>query len=557
MLRKIINDPTAFVDEVLEGVLAAHPDHLRRAAGSPRAIVRADAARPGTVAILTGGGSGHLPLFLGFIGAGLLDGAAVGNVFSSPSARDMLAATRETSRGAGVLYLYGNYGGDVYNFDLAADLARGEGIEVETVLGVDDLLSAPPEESHRRRGVAGLALIIKATGAAAARGWPLSEVARVARDAAARTRTIGVGLSPTILPAAGKPTFELADGEMEVGIGIHGERGVHRGPLEDADAITDRFLAALETELELTAGARVSVLVNGLGATPQEELYLIYRRTAQRLAEREVTIAHRYIGEYATSLEMAGASLSVCVLNDELAGLLDDPVDAALFAPWAPAPRQVGAVVPAPRDAVGPAPERAASDLARAVDAALETWKSSADELRDLDAAVGDGDLGLTVAAGADAAQEAIRRLPPDATRAQLLLEAAAAFATANPSTFAALVGTAGIAASTRSIASASWADALDAAIGAIAARGGAEPGDKTLLDPLWAALAVLRENGSAHNAADAAASETERTRETTAKRGRAAWAGERSRGVADPGAVAVTRLLQALAAHSTSAAPS
>ncbi|PKQ31204.1 MAG: dihydroxyacetone kinase [Actinobacteria bacterium HGW-Actinobacteria-2] len=321
-MRKIINDPQDFVDEVIDGLLLAHPDHLR-AVDADRRVLATTTVVPNQVGIVTGGGSGHLPLFLGYVGQGLCTAVAIGNVFSSPSAEQMAAAITAADAGAGVLCLYGNYGGDVLNFDLACDLV--DGVQTATVLGVDDVLSAPKQRADTRRGVAGLVFAYKVAGAAAARGASLAEVTEVARRATAATGTAGVGLSPTILPAAGKPTFTLAEGEMEIGIGIHGEPGRQRGPLQTADEITEMLIRPVLEDLEITAGDRVAVLVNGLGSTPAEELYLIYRKAAQLLAEAGVSIARRYIGEYATSLEMAGASLSLLRLDDELLTLLDAP----------------------------------------------------------------------------------------------------------------------------------------------------------------------------------------------------------------------------------------
>jgi len=330
-VKKLINDPDAFVDEMLEGLLLAHPDQLRSASPDNRALVRADAPIAGKVGIVTGGGSGHLPVFLGYVGAGLCTGVAVGNVFSSPSAEQCLAATKASDGGAGVLYLYGNYGGDVLNFDLAADMAELEGIQTRTVLVTDDVASQPPERAAERRGVAGLVLAYKVAGAAAERGDSLEEVAAAAQAAVDATRTMGIGLSPTILPTVGKPTFELDEGQMEIGIGIHGEPGIHRGPLETADRVADRLLDAIVADLGLTGGERVVVLVNGMGATPLEELYLVYRRVHKRLADLGVGIHRRYIGEFATSLEMAGASLTVMRLDDRLAELIDAPARSPFF----------------------------------------------------------------------------------------------------------------------------------------------------------------------------------------------------------------------------------
>jgi dihydroxyacetone kinase DhaK subunit len=330
-VKKLINDPEAFVEEMLDGLLLAHPDELRAASDDRRALVRADAPVAGQVGIVTGGGSGHLPVFLGYVGRGLCSGVAIGNVFSSPSAEQVFAATKATDGGAGVLYLYGNYGGDVLNFDLAADLAEAEDIETATVLVTDDVASAPPEKADTRRGVAGMVLVYKCAGAAAEQGRSLAEVAAVATAANAATRSMGVGLSPTILPAAGKPTFELAEGEMELGIGIHGEPGTRRSTLETADAVTEQLVSALVEDLGLTGGDRVAVLVNGMGATPLEELYVVYRKVHQLLTAAGVTIHRPYVGEYATSLEMAGASITLMRLDDELAALLDAPASSPFF----------------------------------------------------------------------------------------------------------------------------------------------------------------------------------------------------------------------------------
>jgi dihydroxyacetone kinase len=250
VMQKILNDPEPFVDEMLDGILAAHPGQLRRP--SPRAIVRADAPVARKVGIATGGGSGHLPVFMGYVGRGLIDGAAIGNVFASPSSDDMLEVTRAISGGAGVLYLYGNYGGDRLNFDLAAELAADEGIEVRTILGADDVASAPPERASARRGIAGIFFLYKVAGAAAAEGMTLDQVAAVTERAAAGTRTMGVALSPCTIPAAGVPTFELPVGQMEIGMGIHGEPGVRRGPLATA---TNRWMNADEPAASADASA--------------------------------------------------------------------------------------------------------------------------------------------------------------------------------------------------------------------------------------------------------------------------------------------------------------
>lgn len=330
-MKKLINDPEDFVDEMIDGLLRAHPEQLVAATDDRRVLVRADAPVQGHVGIVTGGGSGHLPAFLGYVGRGLCTGVAVGNVFSSPSSEQMHEATKAVDGGAGVLYLYGNYGGDVFNFDLAGDLAELDGIETRTVLITDDALSAPQDRRTERRGVAGMVFAFKVAGASAERGDDLEGVAELAQRAVDATRTVGVGLSPTILPAAGKPTFELEEGEMEIGIGIHGEPGKHRGPLESADQVGERLLDAILDDHDLEAGDAVAVMVNGLGATPLEELYLIFRKVDQILGERGIVVERTYVGEYATSLEMAGASLTVMKLDDELRTLLAAEASSPFF----------------------------------------------------------------------------------------------------------------------------------------------------------------------------------------------------------------------------------
>ena len=557
-MRKIINAADTFVDEVLDGILLAHPDELRAVTADRRALARTDVQGSGRVGIVTGGGSGHLPFFLGYVGRGLCSAVAVGNVFSSPSAAQIHAASRAVDSGAGLLYLYGNYGGDVVNFDIAGELCASEGIEVRTVLGTDDLQSAPADQAETRRGVAGLVLVYKAAGACAEQGASLDEVERVARKAVAATRTMGVGLSPTILPAAGEPTFALDDGEMEIGVGIHGERGTHRGPLESADRITDRFIAEIEQEIDLTAGSRVAVLVNGLGATPLEELYVIYRRVHRALEERGVEIAYRLVGEYVTSLEMAGASVSIMAVDDELAELLHAPAGSPFFrqgdAPVTTAPSADAAAVldaPVAVDAVladGP------SALRAALVTALPRMAGHREELRDLDAALGDGDLGITVAEGSRAAAEALTALPEAADARSVLRAAGLAFSSANPSTFAALVG-AGVMSAAETLEPGTHATATQAApllravAAQIAERGGAQLGDKTLLDVLDRVSAAIESGSGAEELQRVAADAVEETAQWQSRRGRAAWQQERSIGQRDPGSVAVQRFVDEIGA--------
>lgn len=330
-MKKFINEPGKFVDEMIEGILSAHPRDLKVINEDLRCIVRAEPGRPGKVGISTGGGSGHLPVFLGYIGDGMIDGCAVGNVFASPSAEQMFEVTKAIHAGSGVLYIYGNYGGDYMNFDMAAEMASMEGIRVEQVLVKDDVASAPRGNEGSRRGVAGLFFAYKIAGASAAGMASLDDVKRVTERALAGTRTMGVALSPCIIPEAGRPTFTIAEDEMEIGMGIHGEPGILRGKMMTADEIVDVMIGKILEDLPYASGDEVSVLINGLGATPKEELYIVFRRVAQQLKDKGIEIYHPYIGEFATSMEMAGMSITLMKLDDELKRLLDQSAYTPFF----------------------------------------------------------------------------------------------------------------------------------------------------------------------------------------------------------------------------------
>jgi len=330
-MKKFLNEPKQFVDEMLEGILLAHPDQLSFAAGDRRCIIRAGSPVKGKVGIATGGGSGHLPLFLGYVGQGMLDGCSVGGVFQSPSAEQMLNVTRAIDGGKGVLYIYGNYGGDIMNFDMAKDMASMDNIRVEQVVGAEDIASAPKGQEGKRRGVAGIFFLYKCAGAMAESGASLDEVRRVAEKAGASVRTMGVALSPNIVPEVGKPQFSLGENEMEIGMGIHGEPGIRRGALKKADDIVQEMMEPVLKDLPFSSGDKVAVLINGLGATPKEEMYVLYRKVGLILKEKKISVYHVYVGEFATSLEMAGASISLLKLDDELARLLAKPARTPFF----------------------------------------------------------------------------------------------------------------------------------------------------------------------------------------------------------------------------------
>jgi len=333
-MKKIINDPYQVVEETLGGILKAYPYHLRVSKDSPRALVRADAPVKGKVGLCTGGGSGHIPVFLGYVGPGLLDGVSVGNVFSSPGAEDMLAATKEVNGGAGVLYIFGNYSGDVMNFEMAAEMAGLEGIPVQMSIAKDDVASAPRSEKDSRRGVAGIFFAYKLAGAKADTMANLEEVKATADQVIEETCSIGVALSPCTIPAAGKPTFTIAEDEMELGMGIHGEPGLERTKLKKADEIADMMAEKVINDLPFKSGEEVAVLVNGLGATPPEELFILYNRFHDVLGNHGISVYKTFIGEYATSMEMAGASLTLLRLNKEFKTLLDAPAFSPFLLQW-------------------------------------------------------------------------------------------------------------------------------------------------------------------------------------------------------------------------------
>ena len=329
--KKLMNAADDIVREMIEGLCGAAPEHVYMHPDNWRAVIARSGPRPGKVGVLVGGGSGHEPAFVGYVGKGMADAAAIGNVFASPSPDPVEVATRAISGGAGVLYLYGNYAGDVMNFDMAADLVGMDGIEVRTVLGIDDVASAPPGEIGRRRGIAGGFFLFKCAGAAADLGRDLDGVEKAARHAVASMRTMGVALEPCSLPHTLVPNFTLGADEMEIGLGIHGEPGVQRGPLRPADAVTDDLVDRIVADMPLGRGDRVAVLVNGLGATSLMELYVMHRRVKQRLDDIGVSIHRSHVGEYVTSLEMAGASVTLMQLDGDLQALLDHPVDACMY----------------------------------------------------------------------------------------------------------------------------------------------------------------------------------------------------------------------------------
>ncbi len=330
-MKKIINKPEQFVSEMMEGIVAAYQDKVTMLDGDFRILVKSTPTKAGKVGIVTAGGSGHLPVFLGYVGEGLLDGCAVGNVFASPSAQKMADMIKACDYGSGVLCLYGNYGGDRLNFDMACEMLEMDDIQTKTVLVSDDVASSPKETKDKRRGVAGMVYAFKIAGAAADKLLSLEEVAVVAQKALDNTRTMGVALSPCIVPEVGKPTFSIKDDEIEVGMGIHGEPGIEVRPMMSADEIAHTVVDKILEDNPLKSGDEVSVMVNGLGATPLEELLIVYRKVHQILSALGVTIYMPHIGEFATSMEMAGLSITIMKLDQELKELLRAPASTPFY----------------------------------------------------------------------------------------------------------------------------------------------------------------------------------------------------------------------------------
>ena len=327
-MKKLINDPKSVVQESVQGFGLAHAG-LVTVSEDPIYITRKDAPVAGKVGLVSGGGSGHEPLHAGYVGKGMLDAAVPGAVFTSPTPDQILPATLAANAGAGVVHIVKNYTGDVLNFETAAELAEAEGVSVRTVLVNDDVAVEDSLYTAGRRGVGGTVLVEKIAGAAAERGDGLESVVAIGERVNANVRTMGVALTACTVPHAGTPSFDLDENEIEIGIGIHGEPGRHRIPMENADGITDRLLEPVLADLKITAGDRVLLFVNGMGGTPLSELYIVYRRAVQVLADAGATVDRSLVGNYITSLEMQGCSISVLRLDDELTALWDAPVHTA------------------------------------------------------------------------------------------------------------------------------------------------------------------------------------------------------------------------------------
>ncbi|MGB3877488.1 MAG: dihydroxyacetone kinase family protein, partial [Shinella zoogloeoides] len=511
--KKLINAPENIIPEMIEGMVGAHPDMLRVEGETGRAVVAVDGPRDGKVGIVVGGGSGHEPAFAGYVGRGLADAAAVGNVFASPSPAHIAEAARAADGGVGVLMLYGNYTGDVLNFTMAAEELEQAGIPVRHVAVADDVASAPAGRKSERRGIAGDFFVFKVAGAAADLGEPLARVEALALAANDATRSIGVALSPCSLPQTGKPNFTIGDEDMEIGMGLHGEPGIRRQKLAPADAVTDELMDAVLAELDLKAGSRVAVLVNGLGATSQIELYVIFRRVKQRLDALGIDIHASWVGEYATSLEMAGASVTLMKLDDTLQALLDHPcrtpaLVVGAFEKSDVSARSRKAVKAAESTAAAPEKPRellTEGDVTPTIFRAMmhtvgEQIIAEKNWLSELDGVIGDGDHGVTMEIGWKAVQHALEDTQADETIEGICKRMAKAFLDAVGASSGPLYATAFLRAGTAvshrlNLDGAGMAEWLGAACQGIRDRGRAEPGDKTMIDAWVPAVEAAQES--------------------------------------------------------------
>ena len=316
-MKKIINNPANFVEESIDGLIKSHPDIYALASDNNRVITRSKKAS-NKVGIVTGGGSGHLPVFTGYVGEGFLDACAIGSVFASPSVEQMVSAIKNADNGNGVLCIIGNYGGDVMNFEMACEMVGAEGIKTKKVIVSDDIASASEQEKSKRRGIAGMIFVFKIAGAIAETGASLEEVFNTAAEANVNIRTLGVALSPCILPEAGKPTFQIGDNEIEIGMGIHGEPGIKREKLKPANDLVDDLYKRIIEDSKLSDNDEVAIMINSLGATPLEELYIVSKRMNENLLKSNIKITKTYVGRYATSMEMAGMSITTFKMSDNL-----------------------------------------------------------------------------------------------------------------------------------------------------------------------------------------------------------------------------------------------
>jgi len=575
-MTRIFADPDAFVADALRGFARAHRDEVALVDGG---VVRADPLDPGKVAVLIGGGSGHYPAFAGYVGSGLAAGAICGNIFTSPSTAQAMRVAHAADAGGGILFTYGRYAGDILHLGEAERRLRAEGIDARTVLITDDVASAPPEGLDERRGIAGIVCVFHVAGAAAERGDSIDEVERLATLANSRTRSHGVAFAGCTLPGADHPLFEVPEGQMSIGLGIHGEPGVRDVPLQSAPELAVTLAAPLLAERPADAG-RAAVILNGLGSVKYEELYVLFGYVVDHLEAQGIEVVDPECGEFVTSLDMAGVSLTVMWLDDELEELWKAPASSPAFRKGHVATRSAGARrtiaqatgAQAARAAAVEATRasRAAAAVARRLlGAARDTVAAHVDELGELDAVAGDGDHGIGMLRGLTAAVEASAGVDDETGVRELLQAAGDAWSEVAGGTSGALWGAAlaQLGASLGSpdeFAASDIADAVAAARARIAEVGRADLGDKTMLDAVAPYAETLSERVRAGadlrsaltDAAASARAAAEATAPMTPRRGRARPLAQRSIGHPDPGATSFALIAEAVAAAAASENP-
>ena len=568
-MQRFVNDPDDIVDETVAGFIKAHRDLVRKDPANPRVVLSRFAPQDGKVGIVTGGGSGHEPAFIGYAGRNLVDAVAIGELFSSPTAKSFADAIRAADGGAGVAVLYGNYAGDNMNVRMAAGMVAEDGIEVATVVANDDVCSAPASERAKRRGVAGEIFMWKIGGAKAALGGTLAEVRAAAQQAIDACRSVGVGLGPCTLPAVGHPNFQIAPGTMEVGIGHHGEPGTRVEALKTADQVADDMVRIVLDDHALPDGTEVAVLVSGLGATPVNELYVLYDRIEVGLERAGLRVHRAFVGNYFTSLEMVGATLTVMALDDDLKPLLDMDCAAPGLTVAGTRPAPVGALSDGPRHraaavAADSAPRASeatghprlsvaqSGDIVAELAAVIVANKA---HLSEVDGLIGDGDHGINMAKGFGRAAERLSGQPLDGAFLVLSDVLMSEIGGSMGPLYGFMFRDMG-----RTIRDRTAIDAdgfltmLQTGLSAVTATGAAKVGDKTLidcLDPAIAAFDAARPDGFAASLramARAAQQGRDSTVDMVAKLGRAARLGERSRGVPDAGATSCCLILTTLA---------
>ncbi|MEZ3161240.1 dihydroxyacetone kinase family protein [Microbacterium sp. BWT-B31] len=563
-MTRLWNSPADFADEMIDGFVAANGRYVRRVTGG---VVRATASPEGQVAVVVGGGAGHYPAFGGLVGPGLAHGAAMGNLFASPSTQQVLAVAKAADNGGGVFFSYGNYAGDVLNFEAAQHRLRAEGVAAATVAVTDDVMSASLDEKHKRRGIAGDLTVFRTAAAAAEAGYDLVGVAAVAAKANERTRSFGVAFTGCTLPGALEPLFTVPAGRMAIGLGIHGEPGIDEAGIPTADQLAELLVSRLLEERPDGADGRVIPMLNGLGSLKHEEMFVVYRRIAQLLADAGLDIIDPHVGEFCTSFDMAGTSLTLFWLDDELATLWEHPVDTPAYRRGTVAVRSasVGLDTPVEAEAGIPDSDDQSRSVARtvlaAVAAIVRTIDDNVAELGRIDAIAGDGDHGIGMQRGSHAALAAARAAVEKGAGARTTLERAAdGWSDRAGGTSGALWGViltriAEKLGDTGTPCSADIAAGIAAGAHGVTDYGKAEVGDKTLVDalvPFATTLTQAIDTGASLAEAWAAASEAStlaaaQTAELLPRMGRARTHGEHAIGTPDPGAISLALVATAL----------